>query len=210
METNNTLTAECIRYSYSYSHVFEHMLDPQSRVRELSIIRYLANAQILFQLEKRAKEGGKFSFWPSLLFIAYRAYRAVIMNYALALALALALAELCQQQSDFKVGAEGTNTHKNIFSSAFLAGKLEFPAKALSHWLEISHSALPLPPCCHFAGFLIIHTVFNQYARQSEHFKESHPRLHRSVAPLPVQCHFVAFCCLSSRGRGGIGTDSPE
>lgn len=118
-----------------------------------------------------------------------RAYRAVIMNYALA----LALAELCQQQSDFKVGAEGTNTHKNIFSSAFLAGKLEFPAKALSHWLEISHSALPLPPCCHFAGFLIIHTVFNQYARQSEHFKESHPRLHRSVAPSPVQCHLWHF-----------------
>lgn len=124
-----------------------------------------------------------------------RAYRAVIMNYALALALALALAELCQQQSDIKVGAEGTNTHKNIFSSAFLAGKLEFPAKALSHWLEISHSALPLPPCCHFAGFLIIHTVFNQYARQSEHFKESHPR---SIAPLlhrpsnAILWHFAA------------------
>lgn len=62
METNNTLTAECIRYSYSYSHVFEHMLDPQSRVRELSIIRYLANAQILFQLEKRQRKVGNSLF----------------------------------------------------------------------------------------------------------------------------------------------------
>lgn len=196
METNNTLTLECIRYSYS--NVFEHMLDPQSRVRELSIIRYLANAQILFRLEKRQGR------WE-ILFLAKFAFHCILSDINYELCISISISRAMPATIQFQSGWRGkwTNSNKKIFLPAFLAGKMEFAAKAGLKYLTLH---------CQPAVILLVfslystHTVFNQYARQSEYFKESHPPL----APSLIQCHFVAFCCLSSRGRGGIGTDSPE
>lgn len=171
------------------------MLDPQSRVRELSIIRYLANAQILFQLEKQQER------WE-ILFLAKFAFHCILsdINYELCISISISISRAMPATIQFQSGWKG----KKIFVPAFLAGKMEFPDKALAWNISLCTANL-LSFCCF--SLYIVHTVFNQYARQSEHFKESHPP---PAAPSLIQCHFVAFCCLSSRGRGGIGTDSPE